>query len=351
MEIVALDIRTLKVKDYSVVNDDFEIVVDSVIYQKSKFSINKKIFNAEVGDIVFVKGLPFFYLGIIQSIATEEYLTTIEVNDFSVLFDIQVPVQTFTGDLCEYLRSLIEKAFKTNNDTYQNLPYLNLRKACSSYGSITYEGTELKSITEISEMMAKRYGVRYAYSFEIDHEGIIQGINVDITKITKGMVIKHNLPCITELEITASNKQGANKITFYPKGDNVTYKSEVSYYLYTDGTIGTYYGDNKRFKNVKCISQLYSDNEYSSLYTKANAELLKSNLEHNIEFKINMDNKIIVPFKNLCLGDFIEFITENKTYSTMVTQLSLKGNVYECHVVLGEYRIKLTDKIKLLEKK
>ena len=99
------------------------------------------------------------------------------------------------------------------------------------------------------------------------------------------------------------------------------------------------------------MSQFYSDNEYPSLYTKASSELLKSNLEHNIEFKISVDNLILVPFDNINVGDFLEFVTESKTYSTMVTQLSVKGNLYECSVVLGEYRIKLTDKIKLLEKK
>ena len=58
-----------------------------------------------------------------------------------------------------------------------------------------------------------------------------------------------------------------------------------------------------------------------------------------------------MPFDNINVGDFLEFVAETKTYSTMVTQLSIKGNLYECSVVLGEYRIKLTDKIKLLEKK
>ena len=352
MELVILNFRTLEVKDHAYVNEDFEIVVDSVIYQKSKFSINKSTVNAEIGDVVFVKGLPFFYLGIICGISNEETSkTNIEVNDFSALFDIQVPVKTFTGDLCEFLRDLINKAFKSSGDTYQNMPYLTIRKGCSVTGTLTYEGTELKTITEISEMLAKTYGVRYVYSLNIDHDGIIKGIYVDIANVTRGLKIKHNLPCITELTIADSNKQGANKITFYPKSENVTYKSNVSYYLYTDGTIGTYYGDNRRYKNVKLIGQLYSDNEYSSLSTKATSELLKSNLEHNIEFKVSMDNKILVPFKNLCLGDFVEFVTPKKTYLTMVTQLSLKGNFYECSVVLGEYRIKLTDKIKLLEKK
>ena len=64
-----------------------------------------------------------------------------------------------------------------------------------------------------------------------------------------------------------------------------------------------------------------------------------------------MSNKVVVPFKDLNVGDFIEFITPNKTYQTMVTQFIFKNNLTQVGVTLGEYRIKLTDKIKLLSRK
>ena len=353
MELVILNRTNLEVKDYGYFGSDYEIVLDAVVYQKSKFTINKPNLNAEVGDIVFTRGLPFYYIGIIETISKEDedLKVSLEVNDFSSIFDIEVTVSSYTGDLCEFLRLLIYKTFINNSDKYQVLPYLNLTKSCAINGSLTYEGTELVSITEVSEMLAKRYGIRYKCSLNIDHEGIIKGINVEITGVTKGMKIRHDLQCIKDLEIVDSNKQGSNKIIFYPNDDNVTYKSTITYYLLTDGTITTSSTHSKRIKNVKCMSQFYSDNEYSSLYTKATSELLKSNLEHNIEFKISVDNLVLVPFENINVGDFLEFVTEKKTYSTMVTQLSVKGNLYECSVVLGEYRIKLTDKIKLLEKK
>lgn len=353
MELVILNRTNLEVKDYGYFGSDYEIVLDAVVYQKSKFTINKPNLNAEVGDIVFTRGLPFYYIGIIETISKEDedLKVSLEVNDFSSIFDIQVTVSSYTGDLCEFLRLLIYKTFINNSDKYQVLPYLNLTKSCAINGSLTYEGTELVSITEVSEMLAKRYGIRYKCSLNIDHEGIIKGINVEITGVTNGMKIRHDLQCIKDLEIVDSNKQGSNKIIFYPNDDNVTYKSTITYYLLTDGTITTSSTHSKRIKNVKCMSQFYSDNEYSSLYTKATSELLKSNLEHNIEFKISVDNLVLVPFENINVGDFLEFVTEKKTYSTMVTQLSVKGNLYECSVVLGEYRIKLTDKIKLLEKK
>ena len=55
-------------------------------------------------------------------------------------------------------------------------------------------------------------------------------------------------------------------------------------------------------------------------------------------------------YKFLFLGDYVEFVHTNKTYSTVITQFRFKGGFTECFVTLGEFRPKLTDKIKLLTK-
>ena len=52
-------------------------------------------------------------------------------------------------------------------------------------------------------------------SYLFPDAGIIKGINVEITGVTKGMKIRHDLQCIKDLEIVDSNKQGSNKIIFY----------------------------------------------------------------------------------------------------------------------------------------
>lgn len=246
--------------------------------------------------------------------------------------------------------NLISYAFKTNDDPLQNFSYIILSKSTSVQGTLNFDD-ELISITEVSEMLSKTYGVRFNYSLSLDYNGRITGINVDIASVTRGLKIKSNLPSITNLKITDTKSQITNKIVFYPKSNNHTYTSPVSYYLLTSGIITTNKNNQDRYSYVKSISAFYTDGEYATLLTKAQSELLKNNLEHSIEFNVNMNNSIIVPFKNLKLGDFVEFVTDTKIYDTMVTQLSFKGNFYECSVVLGEYRVKLTDKIKLLEKK
>lgn len=352
MELIFLKRSNLSFLDHAFVSDDFELVVDSVVYQKSSFVVNKVGLNASIGDITLLRDTNYFYIGIVEAIEVKDDIqTSVETNDFTSIFDVKVPVSSFSGDVCTFLMNLISGAFKTNGDPKQNIPYLKVLKGASVQGSLAYDGTELESITSIGEVLAKAYGVRFVCSLALDSDGRIEGIQVEIANVTKGMVIKSNLPAITNLSITDSSNQVTNKITFYPKDDNTQYTATKEYYLLVDGSVTTSPNNADRYDYVKGTSAFYSDNEYASLLTKAQSELLKSNLEHSIEFKVNMDNQIIVPFKNLNLGDFIEFIDGGKHYETMVTQLSFKGDFYECSVVLGEYRVKLTDKIKLLERK
>ena len=91
MELVVLSRTDLAIKDYGYFGSDYEIVLDAVVYQKSKFIINKANLNAQVGDIVFTKGLPFSYIGIIEAITKEEndliqyYLQLLHQKDFLLL--------------------------------------------------------------------------------------------------------------------------------------------------------------------------------------------------------------------------------------------------------------------------
>lgn len=352
MELIFLKRSNLAILDHAIVSDEFTLIMDSVVNQKSSFTVNKTSINASIGDIVILRDTAYFYIGIVEAIErTNDFQTSIDTNDFTSMFDIQVPVTSYSGDVCLLLMNLIRTAFKNNIDPLQNLSYLSVIKSATVQGTLNYDGTELVSITSISEVLSKTYGVRFNYSLVLDIQGRITGIQVEIANVTLGLKIKSNLPCITELQITDSKNQVTNKVVFYPKDDNVSYRGTVTYYLLIDGTITYDRNDENRYNYVKSICEFYSDNEYDSLLTKAQSKLLKSNLEHSIEFKINMNNQILVPFVNLKLGDFVEFIAGTKTYDTMVTQLSFTGNFYECSVVLGEYRVKLTDKIKLLERK
>lgn len=352
MEIIFLNRTDLTYLDHAFLSSEFELIMDIVVYQKSGFVVNKTNINAATGDIVILKDTTYFYIGLIESIEIkDDFQTKIETTDFSYIFDTLVPVKSFSGDVAMYLVNLIKDHFLTNTDPLQNINYLSIYKSTTINGTILFNDDELKSILEVASILTKTYGVRLSYGLKINSNGKIDGIDTYVKSVVSGMKIKSNLPSITNLEITDSNSQGSNKITFYPKESNTLYTQPVSYYLLKGGTVTANKNSPERFSYIKAKAFLYSDNEYPTLLSKAQSELLKSNLEHSIEFLINMKNNIIVPFKNLHLGDFVEFITPSKTYDTMVTQISFKNNFNECRIVLGEYRVKLTDKIKLLERK
>jgi hypothetical protein len=97
-------------------------------------------------------------------------------------------------------------------------------------------------------------------------------------------------------------------------------------------------------------SFIYSDKEHDTLETKARSEMMTSKLDHYISFSLDLNNKIFKPFLNFHLGDYVSFIHKYKTYDTVVTGILFKDTLKVAKITLGEYRVKLTEKIQLLSK-
>ena len=353
MELVFFNREDLSVLDYGYVEKDYQIVIDSVIPQKSTFNVNKTNINAEVGDLMIVKHKTINYIGIILSIEVDEDkgISKVQTNDFISILDIKVKLKSFTGNLSYYLFTLISDAYLLNYDTHQRIKYLSINRDYQNIqGTLTYEKDTIDSISSVLKTLNKAYSIGLTYKLVYNY-GTITGIELRISYCTSGLILKNNFKGITNLLVSTSGEQSINKVIFEPSDENVTHKSTECYYLLTDGTITNLKDSVGRYKNVKSITKIYKDGDYASLKTTAQTEMLTSSLEHSITFNLRMDNKVAVPFKDFNVGDFIEFITPTKTYQTMVTQISLKNNDYEASVTLGEYRVSLTDKIKLLTKR
>lgn len=353
MELVFLDRRTFKVLDNGFVDKEYQIIIDSVIPQKSTFTVNKLGIQALVGDIVVVKSKLINYIGIICALEEDEEkgVSKVQTNDFISILDIKVKLKSYNGNLSLYLYDLIRSAFVTNTDPLQKLSYLTVaRDYATVSGSLTYEADTIDSISNLLNTLSKAYSVGIKYSLDYEN-GAIKGITLHITTCKKGLVLKSNLAEVKDLVISSSNEQSINKIVFIPSDENVTNKKEICYYLLKDGTVTTDANHASRIPNISSTTKVYKDSDFESLKTKAQSEMLISSLEHSIEFNLRLDNKVIKPFFDLEVGDFVEFRTPSKTYTTMVSKFVLKNNLYQVAVTLGEYRISLTDKIKLLTKK
>jgi hypothetical protein len=141
-----------------------------------------------------------------------------------------------------------------------------------------------------------------------------------------------------------------NKLTYHPKIENINYRNIVSFYLLTSGEITTNVDDVLRHKSVRPKSSCYTDADYPNLLTKARSEMISSKLDHNITFTIRTENDVIQPMANFQLGDFVEFRNNDQIYDSVVTSIKFKNGFHQATITLGEYRIKLTEKIQLLNK-
>lgn len=349
MELIIFDKKTFEIIDHIPFTDTFEIKLDLVISQKSTFKLSTININAKPKDIVFVKAKDFNYLGIIESIENEDGGIVLGTLEFKEILNREIKPISYNGEIASYLENIIKDTFIQNEDALENITYLSVSKETSKLGNLTFDGNKLLSISEMIELISKSYGVSVKEEIKIEH-GLIKGIVLRIVNVESGLKLKAEQLSLMDLIVNESSESIINKVIFYPKEDNVTYKSTVIYYLLTDGTVTTDKSSPLRYADVERSVRQYSDNEYSNLLAKAESELSVSKTNHQITFTIPTNHTIIRVFENFNIGDFIEFRYKDKIYDSIVTALSFSNTLKACFVTLGEYRIKLTEKIQILSK-
>jgi len=331
MKLLFLDRSTLQYKDNAYISNQFELVLDMVLIKRSTFKVNKANINCTIGDIVVLKNHVFSYIGILESIElNDDHSTNIKSLDFREIFNLEIPATSFSGDLAQYLYQMITNHFKNNTDQKQNLSYLTISKETTVSGSLNFE---MGFITDVTYL-----------------RGRITGINFRIVSVNQGMMIKSDFSSILNIETNDSTSQLINKVVFYPRSDNQIYQSIKTYYLLTTGDITEESSSESRYTSVMAKSYIYIDNDFETLETKARSEMLSSKLDHNITFMIDMKNKVFIPFTNIYLGDYVSFIHKGKTYESVITGITFKDSLNYALITLGEYRVKLTEKIQLLSK-
>ncbi len=350
MKLLFLDRSTLQYKDNAYVSSQFELVLDMVLIKRSTFKVNKTNINCTIGDIVVLKNDIYSYIGILESIElNDDYTTNIKSLDFREIFNLDIPATSYSGDLADYLYQIITDYFKNNSDLKQNLSYLTVSKETSVSGSLSFETDNIINMSKIFELVSKGYGI--SFSTDVTYlRGRITGITFKIVSVNQGMVIKSDFSSILNVETNDSTSQLVNKVVYYPRSDNQIYQVIKTYYLLTTGEITENGTSDNRYNSVMAKSYIYTDNDYETLETKARSEMVTSKLDHNITFTIDMKNKVFIPFENIYLGDYVSFIHKGKTYESVITGITFKDSLSYATITLGEYRVKLTEKIQLLSK-
>jgi hypothetical protein len=350
MKLIFLDRTTLQYKDNACISPEYEIILDMVLIQRSTFKVNKTSINTIIGDIVVLQSELFSYIGILESIELNDDETTIIKSlDFREIFNLEIPVTSVSGDLAQYLYDLITTHFKTNHDEKQNLSYLTVEKEASVNGSLSFESDKIESMSKIFELVSKGYGISFRTGVNF-LRGRISNIIFKIVHVNQGMVMKSNFSSILNVETNDSTSQLINKVIFYPRSDNVTSTLVKTYYLLSTGEITEDASSDYRYASVMLKSFIYTDSDFETLETKARSEMVSSKLDHNITFNLDMKNIVFIPFSNLHLGDYISFIHNQKTYDSILTGIKFKNSLNYAQITLGEFRVKLTEKVQLLSK-
>lgn len=324
--------------------ESYEIVLDTVINNESTFIINSDIGNTFQEDIAIVHERSFFYIGIVKKISSEGLKTKINTVHFNNVLDTQyLTVNYPLGNLGEHLKAIITNNLISNSDSAQNMSFLYVRNESTAVGAISVTKPEVKTISQLISELNAAHGLRVETRL-----GIVQGEITHLKMVIRDEVttlkLRYDLAMLRNLSINEDGSSPVNKVILY--GENLP---TISYYLLMDGTVSMNANHELRIRPVKYAYISYQSGDDPLVVAKK--ELVKDKFLHAITFDITMDNNILVPFRNIALGDQIEFITNGKSIRSILSQIRFKNTLKECSVILGEHRMKLTEKMKLMEKR
>lgn len=191
MQLIFLSEQDLSVLDYAYATDDFNIILDALVPQKSKFTLNKQSLNAKVGDLLLVKEKGYPYIGIVTSINSEDDgQTKVESKDYLSLLDVDVPLPTsFSGNSAQFIVNLINNTFKYSGDIYQNVSYLETAIEVVKNCNLTYEADKKENILDLVEEFSKTYGIRLEYEMVLNN-GKFYRIKIKVVSAKIGVTMK-----------------------------------------------------------------------------------------------------------------------------------------------------------------
>jgi|LSQX01.3.fsa_nt_gb hypothetical protein len=324
--------------------ESFEVTLDTVINSESSFVIAGGSGSARQEDIAILHERSFFYIGIVKKISSEGIKTKISTTHFNCVLETEYITRNFTsGKYGDHIKTLINETLISSNDAAQNMSYLQVVNESTATGAILITKPEVSTIDAFIKELNATNGIRLETRLGII-DGKITHLKMVIVESVTSMKLRYDLALLRNLSINEDGDIPLNKVILFGDGH-----ATLSFYLLSDGSVSTNANSPLRIRPVN-----YSYVEYQSTDNPldvARKELVKDKFLHAITFDVALDNQIFIPFTNIYLGDQIVFITETKTIPTLISQIKFKNTLKECSIILGEHRLKLTEKLKMIERR
>ncbi len=245
------------------VSSDFEIILDTVIDEKSYFVVNNQKTIAKYADIVILHERSFFYIGSITNIEeTSDKKTKITSVDYLSSLDFEIKTDPFNGNIGSEVIRLISREVSTSSDPHQNRVFLSLVNDAKTTGEIITEDDKLTRISDFLTQVYKEFKVRVETRLGIVG-GRITHLKIVAMDISKDMTLSSTFPMIRELSVSDNKEISTNKITFIPSSENTVSQRTESYYLLSNNTISTDINSPLRITPVVEKKKIYKDSDVS----------------------------------------------------------------------------------------
>ena len=171
MELIFLSEQDLTILDHAYATDDYDIIFDALVPQKSSFVVNKQVLNCGIGDLLITRDNGYGYVGIITAIEKDDKnRNKVKTKDFLSLFDVDVPLPTsFSGNIAQFVVNLINNTYRYSGDSFQNISYLETAIEVVKSCSLTYEADSKENILDLVEEFSKTYGIRLDYEVVLNN--------------------------------------------------------------------------------------------------------------------------------------------------------------------------------------
>lgn len=328
----------------------YDIFEDLLIEQTSSFIVYKEgVLNVKTNDFLAFKiNNEDFMLFVIKTIEKNGASYSISCNSSLSIFDIAIKDVAVNGkdsSLEQALANLITTTLNSS-DPQLNIAFSQIDTSSNVKENLTYQVDTATSLLEKVRLASTAFNV--VTKLYLTYDGSF-GFHLEIKEKTESYTIRE-LQCY-DLVIEDSVQDEVNKMIFYPKEENLTYKETYIYYATNQVNTVTEDPNDPNRLNKEVIQQVnFYDDSYDSLdlliedlKSQCYEVFNPSQYDHYIEFtSLKTDFNI---------GDKLILITKNKTYETIISQLERKTNNLTLKVKAGINRITLTDKLKLRQRR